>query len=282
VKLRIHRNSLRLRLSRSDVEQFLNTGICAGELRFGPDSQLTYTLETSSRLTLIEAQYRQDCIRVLLPLHVGPTMGGVRSSLRFPLTAPMIEVPLTRGNRRRALTPSQARSQGWLRPSRPWTNRRVLLTVYKSRLTNWRNTVVKQYTRAWKDLILHLALLGLIIAFLTVVAAALRRVTTRYVHDANRRRRILVVQRILVWLPIVLAIAFAFASDLSSLATYLGLLTAGIAVALGCTPERHSCGHWLFLASWKAGTQSWRPSANFWRDRRHIQHWPATVPTERD
>jgi hypothetical protein len=71
-----------------------------------------------------------------------------------------------------------------------------------------------------------------VIAFLTVVAAALHRVITRYVHDANRRRRILVVQRILVWLPIVLAIAFAFASDLSSLATYLGLLTAGIAVAL--------------------------------------------------
>jgi Mechanosensitive ion channel len=109
---------------------------------------------------------------------------------------------------------------------------KVLLTLYRSRLTNWRNTVVKQYTRAWKDLVLHLALLGLVIAFLTVVAAALRRVITRYVHDANRRRTILVVQRILVWLAVVLAIAFAFASDLSSLATYLGLLTAGIAVAL--------------------------------------------------
>lgn len=67
MKLRIHRNSLRLRLNRSEIEQLRKTGICAGALRFGPDSQLTYTLETSAHVNVIDAQYRQDCIRVLLP-----------------------------------------------------------------------------------------------------------------------------------------------------------------------------------------------------------------------
>jgi len=68
VKLRIHQNSLRLRLNRSDIEQFRKTGICASALRFGPGSQLTYTLEASSRSTVMEARYYHDCIRVLLPL----------------------------------------------------------------------------------------------------------------------------------------------------------------------------------------------------------------------
>ena len=68
MKLRIHRNSLRLRLNRSDVEQLRKTGICAEALRFGPDSQLTYTLETSSHLRVMEARYYQDSIRVLLPI----------------------------------------------------------------------------------------------------------------------------------------------------------------------------------------------------------------------
>ena len=68
MKLRIHRNSLRLRLNRSDIEQFRKTGICAESLRFGSNSQLTYTLESSSRWTVMEARYYQDCIRVLLPL----------------------------------------------------------------------------------------------------------------------------------------------------------------------------------------------------------------------
>ncbi len=54
----------------------------------------------------------------------------------------------------------------------------------------------------------------------------------KYAHDANRRRMFLIVQRILTWLAMVLVIAFAFAPELSSLATFLGLLTAGVAVAL--------------------------------------------------
>ena len=70
MKLRIYRNSLRLRLNRSDVEQFRETGIRTESLRFGTGAQLTYTLETSSRFTVMEAQYRQDCIRVLLPLEM--------------------------------------------------------------------------------------------------------------------------------------------------------------------------------------------------------------------
>jgi len=76
VKLRIHRNSLRLRLNRSDVEQFRKTGICAECLRFGSGSQLTYTLEASSRWTVVEARYYRDCIRVLLPLHVAQQWAG--------------------------------------------------------------------------------------------------------------------------------------------------------------------------------------------------------------
>ena len=52
MKLRIHEDSLRLRLNRSDVEQFRETGICAESLRFGSGSQLIYTLEICSRLTV--------------------------------------------------------------------------------------------------------------------------------------------------------------------------------------------------------------------------------------
>ncbi len=70
MKLRIHGNSLRWRLSRFDVEQLRDTGVCTESLRFGPDSQLTYTLEASPRVTLIEVEYREHCIRVLLPLEM--------------------------------------------------------------------------------------------------------------------------------------------------------------------------------------------------------------------
>ena len=70
MKLRIHDGSLRLRLSCIDVDQLQETGICAESLQFGTGSQLAYTLETSSQFTVMEAQYRQDRIRILLPLDI--------------------------------------------------------------------------------------------------------------------------------------------------------------------------------------------------------------------
>ena len=76
MKLRIQGNSLRLRLNRSDVEQFRTSGICVESLRFDSDSQLTYTLETSSRLTGMEVQYVQDSIRVRLPLDMAEEWAG--------------------------------------------------------------------------------------------------------------------------------------------------------------------------------------------------------------
>ena len=76
MKLRIHGNSLRLRLNRSDVEQFRTSGICVESLRFDSDSHLTYALETSSRLTVMEVQYVQDCIRVRLPVDMAEEWAG--------------------------------------------------------------------------------------------------------------------------------------------------------------------------------------------------------------
>jgi hypothetical protein len=76
MKLRIHGNSLRLRLNRSDVEQFRTSGICVESLRFDSDSHLTYALETSSRLTVMEVQYVQDSIRVRLPVDMAEEWAG--------------------------------------------------------------------------------------------------------------------------------------------------------------------------------------------------------------
>ncbi|HWZ77693.1 MAG TPA: hypothetical protein VNX87_14215 [Candidatus Sulfotelmatobacter sp.] len=76
MKLRIHNGSLRLRLNRSDINQLQETGICAESLQFGPGSQLTYTLESSSQFTVMEAQYRQDRISILLPLEMARKWTG--------------------------------------------------------------------------------------------------------------------------------------------------------------------------------------------------------------
>ena len=65
-----------------------------------------------------------------------------------------------------------------------------------------------------------------------MIGTVARRAVLGHVQDPERRHVILMIQRVGLWFIIVVVVAFAFASDLSSLATFFGLVTAGVAVAL--------------------------------------------------
>jgi hypothetical protein len=108
----------------------------------------------------------------------------------------------------------------------------VLLDVYTAHLRSWRAAVVAEVGSTWKNLILRLVGAALLISALVIIGAVGRRGTRRHVHDAERRHILLVIQRVVLWFIIVFIAAFACASDLTSLATFFGLLAAGVAFAL--------------------------------------------------
>ena len=109
---------------------------------------------------------------------------------------------------------------------------RLLLAAYTSHLTSWRLAVSAEDKKTWKNLISRLLGAAAVIGVLVIIGAVVRRVTRRYMRDTERRHIALVIQRVVVWSTIVAVTAFAFASDLTSLATFFGLLAAGVAVAL--------------------------------------------------
>ena len=109
---------------------------------------------------------------------------------------------------------------------------KVLLSVYRSRLGDWRMTVEREYRQAWKNLICRLLVVVLTMGVLIGVSEGLRQVAERHIQDLDRRYRIRIAQRMLTLAAVLAVAAVAFSSNLSSLATYFGLLAAGIAVAL--------------------------------------------------
>ncbi len=108
----------------------------------------------------------------------------------------------------------------------------VLLGAYTSHLKSWRAAVVSEHEKVWKNLILRLIGVAVVIGSLVIIGTLARRATRRHVRDADRRHIMLVIQRVVLWFTIVVVTAFAFASDWTSLATFFGLATAGVAVAL--------------------------------------------------
>ena len=109
---------------------------------------------------------------------------------------------------------------------------RVLLAAYTSHLKRWRAAVSAEDQKTWKDLISRLLGAAGLIAALLLIGAVVRRLTRHHMRDTDRRHIMLVLQRIVLWSAIVIIAAFAFASDLTSLVTFFGLLAAGLAVAL--------------------------------------------------
>ena len=108
----------------------------------------------------------------------------------------------------------------------------TLLNLYRTHLEAWRSEVQNESRTAWKHLLIRLGVLGAAIAILLGIRMVVRRLIYRRVSHLDTRQMFLVGERVLLWLIIGFLVLFSFALDLSSLATFLGLLTAGLAVSL--------------------------------------------------
>lgn len=108
----------------------------------------------------------------------------------------------------------------------------ILLDQYRRNLNNWRDITDRQYRDALKALAWRVLLFAALLALVFAAAHVWRRAVFRYVQDARRRTRLLLLQKIIVWVLVVAIAASTFATELGSLATFAGLITAGLAVAM--------------------------------------------------
>jgi len=114
----------------------------------------------------------------------------------------------------------------------PLSKAGVLLDQYRHNLSNWREATQKQYRDALETLGLRVALFAGLLAIVFALAQLWRRAVYRYVHEARRRSRLLLLQKIVLWAVVVAIVASTFTTELGSLATFAGLITAGLAVAM--------------------------------------------------
>jgi small-conductance mechanosensitive channel len=114
----------------------------------------------------------------------------------------------------------------------PLSKGNVLLGIYETTLHNFRESVRDQWHEEFRQLLLRLGVLAILIAAVFGVGEIWRRGTFRYVHDSRRRYQFLLLRRIVIWTAVGVIIVLTFATQLGSAVTFAGLLTAGVAVAL--------------------------------------------------
>ena len=114
----------------------------------------------------------------------------------------------------------------------PLTKAGVLLEQYRNNLDNWRDATRAQYRSALLALATRVGLLILLLAIVFAAGELWRRAVFKYVHEARRRHQLLLVRRIVMAVVAVAIVGITFATEANSLATFAGLLSAGVAVAM--------------------------------------------------
>jgi small-conductance mechanosensitive channel len=114
----------------------------------------------------------------------------------------------------------------------PLSKEQVLLQQYRHNLGSWRDAAERQYHDALAALGVRSGILAGILAVIFALGEVWRRAVLRYAHEPHRRYQLLLVRKLILWTVVIGVVALSSVTEISTFATFAGLLTAGLAVAL--------------------------------------------------
>ncbi|HEX4076130.1 MAG TPA: mechanosensitive ion channel family protein [Candidatus Acidoferrales bacterium] len=114
----------------------------------------------------------------------------------------------------------------------PLSQEIMVLDESRSNLEQWRSSISSESKRDLIALLFRVFGIAIALGIVWALSEVWRRLTFRYVHDARRRRQFLLLRRFVMGFFFTMVVVMGFVSEFSSLATYAGFVTAGIAVGL--------------------------------------------------
>jgi len=117
-------------------------------------------------------------------------------------------------------------------PALPLSQEIIALDQSRTNLQEWRQSLSQEYKTLWHKVLTRVGAIVLALGFIALLSVLSNRLIFRYVSDIRRRRQILIIRRFVVGFLMSLVVVLGFVSEFSSLATFAGFITAGIAVGL--------------------------------------------------
>jgi hypothetical protein len=114
----------------------------------------------------------------------------------------------------------------------PLSQEIIVLNDSKTNLDEWRSSIARESKYVLRSVLVRVIGIVLALVVILVLSEIWRRVTFRYIADPRRRRQFLVMRRVVIGFLVGIVLILGFISQFSSLATFAGFITAGIAVGL--------------------------------------------------
>ncbi len=161
-----------------------------------------------------------------------PLLGQARNLVRDDLAGIDTTDPAKLQDARRTFERATARFKQLAGLLVPLGEQQFILDDARSALSEWRDTLHARLATITRLLLTRAALLVALIVLVLIVSEVWRRAVFRYFHDSRRRSQFQTLRRVTIGIALVVIIIFLLVSQIGSLATYVGFLTAGLAVAL--------------------------------------------------
>ncbi len=114
----------------------------------------------------------------------------------------------------------------------PLSQEIIVLNDSKTNFEEWRSAMSRESRQVLRSVLIRVIAIVVALTVILVLSQVWRRITFRYVSDPRRRRQFLVMRRVVIGFLIAVVLVLGFVSEFSSLATFAGFITAGIAVGL--------------------------------------------------
>jgi small-conductance mechanosensitive channel len=114
----------------------------------------------------------------------------------------------------------------------PLSQEMMVLDQSRSNFLNWRNSIARESKDALRSVISSAIAILFALGIIWILSEVWRRWTFRYIQDLRRRRQFMLLRRFVMGFLIAAVLTLGIVSDFSSLATFAGFATAGIAVGL--------------------------------------------------
>ena len=114
----------------------------------------------------------------------------------------------------------------------PLSQEMIVLNDAKTNFGQWRESIGRESKYVLRSVLLRIVGIAIALVVILVLSEIWRRITFRYIGDPRRRRQFLVMRRVVIGFLIAIVLTLGFVSEFSSLATFAGFITAGIAVGL--------------------------------------------------
>ena len=114
----------------------------------------------------------------------------------------------------------------------PLSQEMMVLDQSRSNFLNWRNSIASESKDALRSVVSSAVAILFALGVIWILSEVWRRWTFRYIQDLRRRRQFMLLRRFVTGFLIAAILTLGIVSDFSSLATFAGFATAGIAVGL--------------------------------------------------